>query len=107
MPAADKSGTSDPYILVWDTMPEEKRTKTVEDNNNPLFYEVLELDYEVDNPDDLESYPPFIFDCYDTDAGVLDSTDDFLGRAIIEPEDCALIDQKTLEEFQNQEMNVL
>lgn len=49
LPAADKSGTSDPYILCWDTVPEVKKTEVVEDNNNPLFYEVLELDYEVEN----------------------------------------------------------
>lgn len=100
LPAADKSGTSDPYIVCWDTVPEEKRTKTVEDNNNPLFYETIELDYEVDDQKDLESYPPFIFDCYDTDAGITDSTDDFLGRAIIEPEDCAIITQNMLEEYE-------
>jgi hypothetical protein len=51
----------------------------------------LELDYEVDDQKDLESYPPFIFDVYDEDKGITDSTDDFLGRAIIEPEDCAII----------------
>jgi hypothetical protein len=106
LPAADKSGTSDPYITIWDTVPEKKRTQTIEDNNNPLYYEVVELDYEVENQDDLESYPPFIFDCYDADEGILDSTDDFMGRAIIEPEDCALITQEKLEAFNNQELNV-
>jgi len=90
LPAADNDGSSDPFIGCWDTVDEEKKTKVVDDNNNPLFYEVLELDYEVAAIDDLESYPPFIFDCYDHDDGVFDSTPDFLGRAIIEPEDCAL-----------------
>lgn len=91
LPAADKNGTSDPYILCWDTVPEVKKTDVIEDNNNPLFYEVLELDYEVENQEDMESYPPFIFDCYDHDDGIIDSKDDFMGRALIEPEDCALI----------------
>ena len=106
LPAADKSGTSDPYIVAWDTVPEVKKTEIIEDNNNPLYYETLELDYEVENQDDLESYPPFIFDCYDSDTGLLDSTDDFLGRAIIEPEDCALITQEKLEAFNNDELAV-
>jgi hypothetical protein len=40
--------------------------------------------------EDLESYPPFIFDVFDHDDDIFDSTPDFLGRAIIEPEDCAI-----------------
>jgi hypothetical protein len=66
------------------------RTLTIEDNNNPLYYEVLELDYEVRDINDLESYPPFIMDVFDEDQELLDSTDDFLARAIIEPEDCVI-----------------
>ena len=62
---ADKSGTSDAYIKCWDTVAEEKKTRVIEGNNNPLFYEVVELNYEVEDKDDLESYPPFIIDCYD------------------------------------------
>jgi hypothetical protein len=58
---------------------------------NPLFYEVLELEYEVEDFNDFTSYPPFIFDCYDYDNEVLDTSPDFLGRSIIEPEDCAII----------------
>jgi len=90
LPSADDDGSSDPYIVIWDTVPEVKKTEVVDDNNNPLFYETVELMYEVDKIDDLESYPPFIFDVYDHDDGVFDSTPDFLGRAIIEPEDCAI-----------------
>jgi len=47
----------------------------------------VELDYEVDEKCEskLEMYPPFIFDVYDYDSGLMDSTDDFLGRAIIKP----------------------
>lgn len=55
-----------------------------------MFYETIELDYEVDKMNDLESYPPFIIDVYDHDDDLFDSTPDFLGRAIIEPEDCAI-----------------
>jgi len=48
-----------------------------------LFYECIELDYEVNDEKRLDTYPPFIFDVYDYDSGIMDSTDDFLGRAII------------------------
>jgi len=91
LPSADSEGTSDPFIIVWDTVEAEKRTKTLYKSTNPLFYEVLELEYEVEDFNDLTSYPPFIFDCYDFDNDVLDLSPDFLGRAIIEPEDCAVI----------------
>ena len=45
----------------------------------------MELDLEVTDSEKLETFPPFILDVYDEDNGFLDSTDDFLGRAIIEP----------------------
>ena len=71
----------------------------VEDNNNPLFYECIELNYEVDDQKDLESYPPFIFDIFDHDDDIFDSTPDFLCRAIVEPEDCgiSLLEQSQFE----------
>lgn len=47
---------------------------------------------------DLESYPPFIFDIYDHDDELFDSTPDFLCRAIIEPEDCAIVMQEEFEQ---------
>ena len=42
----------------------------------------------MDDPNDLESYPPFIFDIFDEDKEIFDSTPDFLCRAVVEPEDC-------------------
>jgi len=97
LPAADSNGTSDPYILVWDTTATDKvrkKTKVVEDNCNPLFYQTIEMDYEVENEDDLESYPPFIFDVFDHDDDLFDKTPDYLCRAIVEPEDCSILMQK-------------
>lgn len=86
LPAADSNGTSDPYVTLWDMSDgKTKRTQVIEDNVNPLYYEVVELDYEVRDIDDLSSYPPFILDVFDEDAELLDSTDDFLARAIIDP----------------------
>jgi len=90
LPAADSNGTSDPYVTIWDMSEKDKRTQTIEDNTNPLFYEVIEMEYEVRDINDLESYPPFIIDVFDEDNELLDSTDDYLARAIIEPEDCAI-----------------
>ncbi len=43
MPAADSDGQSDPFIKIWDMTTDEKKTKVIEDNNNPLFFETLEL----------------------------------------------------------------
>jgi len=45
-----------------------------------LFYQALQIDYDFL---DLDTAPPIVLDCYDTDDGLLDSTDDFLGRAVI------------------------
>ena len=42
LPGADKDGTSDAYLKLWDTMVEEKKTKVIEGDNNPLYYEVVE-----------------------------------------------------------------
>lgn len=52
---------------------------------NPLFYECLELEYEIlkDDINDLNCYPPFIVDVFDEDRELFDSSDDFLCRAII------------------------
>ena len=91
LPAADTEGDSDPFILVWDVAENEKKTKVMNNTTNPLFYEVLDLEYEVEDFDDILSYPPIIIDCYDFDNDVLKNDPDFMGRAIIEPEDCALI----------------
>ena len=64
-----------------------KQTVVIEDNLNPLFYQTIEMSYEVRDINDPYSYPPFILDVWDEDQDLFDSTDDFLGRAIIEPED--------------------
>jgi Ca2+-dependent lipid-binding protein len=90
LPAADSNGTSDPFVKVWDMSEKQKKTAVIEDNNNPLYYETVEMEYEVRDLHDLESYPPFILDVYDMDNDLFDSSDDYLARAIIEPEDCAI-----------------
>lgn len=80
LPAADSNGSSDPYIVLWDTSKTVKKTKHIEDNINPLFYTTMELNYEV-NTDNIDDMPPLIIDVWDKDFGL--DGDDFLCRAII------------------------
>jgi len=95
LPSADSNGSSDPFVQVWDMSDgKPKCTQTIDDNNNPLFYEVIEMDYEVRDINDLYSYPPFILDVFDKDEELMDNDDDFLARAIVEPEDCAIVRQE-------------
>jgi hypothetical protein len=78
VPAADDDGQSDPFIKMWDQSKEGgKKTKIIEDNLNPLFYETIELTYEANTPEDL---PPFLLDIYDWD---MIGDDDFIARAVI------------------------
>lgn len=62
------------------------------------------MDYEVRDIDDLYSYPPFIMDVFDEDDDIMDSKDDFLARAIIEPEDCAIVKQSDFENDRGKEI---
>jgi len=39
---------------------------------------------------DLNNYPPFIFDVFDEDQELMDSSDDYLARAIVQPKDCVI-----------------
>lgn len=81
MPAADSNGTSDPFIVVHDS-DKLKRTATIEDNLNPIFYEALDLIYEANS---IEEMPPFVIDCMDEDPALLGGkpTSEFLNRAVI------------------------
>ena len=97
LPSADFDGVSDPFITIWDVVEKEKKTKVMNNTTNPLFYEVLDLELEVEDYDDLLSYPPIIVDCYDYDDDFTKNDPDFMGRALIEPEDCALIFQSDFE----------
>ena len=62
----------------------------MEDNTNPSYYQTLEIDYEVRDFNDITTYPPFILDVFDSDTGLMDSSDDFLGRAMIFAKDCKI-----------------
>jgi Ca2+-dependent lipid-binding protein len=66
--------------MVYNPNGKDMKTKVVEDNLNPIFYEVKDIMFDCIS---LDLAPPFIFTVYDTDAGLLDYSDDFLGRAVI------------------------
>jgi hypothetical protein len=86
LPSADNDGSSDPYIKLWDTTKEIKQTKVIMDNNNPLFYETIEILIETSTVEDL---PPFIFDIWDKDA----LSSDFICRSVIHIKDANFSDE--------------
>jgi len=53
LPSADSDGQSDPYIIVWDSSKTVKKTRMIEDNNNPLFYDCVELEIEATKLEEL------------------------------------------------------
>ena len=84
IPAADEDGTSDPFIRVWNCGDEEVKTKVVDDNLNPIFYEVKDIEYDFNEINDA---PPIILEVYDADEGLISDSADFLGRAVINLKD--------------------
>ena len=76
---------------MWDTQTKKQRTAVVEDNTNPLYYETIDLHYEVSDPNNIDTYPPFIFDIYDHDDELFDSTPDFMCRAVIIPKEASIL----------------
>lgn len=86
LPAADSEGSSDAYIEAWSTDKEKQKTSVVEDNNNPIFFETLEIYADFTSPNEA---PPMILNIWDHDEGVFDS-DDFIGRSVIFLKDAAV-----------------
>lgn len=84
IPAADEDGTSDPFIRVWNCGEDKIETKVVDDNLNPIFFEVKDIEYDFNK---LEDAPPIILEVYDSDAGLISDSADFLGRAVINLKD--------------------
>ena len=80
IPSADSDGSSDSYISVWNPEGESYKTRTIDDSLNPIYFETIEMLYDMA---DLETAPPIVFNIWDSDNELLDNTDDFLGRAVI------------------------
>ena len=55
------------------------KTKIIEDSLNPIYFETVELLYDMA---DIENAPPIVFNIWDRDSGIVDS-DDYLGRSVI------------------------
>jgi hypothetical protein len=73
---------------------ERYRTQAVQDNINPIFYQTIDISY---NLQDRDSLSPIIMDVFDSDAGealggLMDGDDDFLARAIIHLKDASVAD---------------
>ena len=93
LPPSDDNGTSDPYVKIWspfkvnDNEKKMVRTRIVNDNNNPIFYNTVQsFFYAVD----YDWAPPVVLDIYDHDSGAF-SSDDYIGRSVIfldKAEDC-------------------
>lgn len=86
LPPADEAGHSDPYVQVYDPANPDVKTEVCNDTNNPIFYEVKEFTYSAHATSrgiDLAAAPPIMLNIYDFDDGLLDATDDLIGRAVI------------------------
>jgi hypothetical protein len=80
LPAADESGSSDPFIRLTDADTTHD-SQTIFDNVNPIFYEGLDILYEAGSKEEL---PPVIVDLYDKDESLVGKdSEDFLSRALI------------------------
>ena len=69
------------------------KTKMIENNCDPMFYELLELKLDFT---DIEELPPFIFDIYDVDKKLVGSDElDYIGRATVyvDPSDIKVISE--------------
>ena len=80
IPSADEDGASDAYISVWNQEGAPFRTKTIEDSLNPIYFETVEMLYDMA---DMENAPPIVLNIWDTDEDWTDNSDDYLGRAVI------------------------
>ena len=81
IPAADEDGTSDPFVRIWSAEKGDKiETKVVDDNLNPIFFEAKDAVYDFN---EKEEAPPIILEVFDSDAGLISDSADFLGRAVI------------------------
>ncbi len=92
MPSADSDGSSDPYISVWNPDDKKIMTRPIDDNNNPIFFEALEVYYEFDQ---IPNAPPIVLNIWDKDEDILDG-DDYLGRSVVFLKDAALTHDDTI-----------
>lgn len=65
IPSADADGASDSFISLWN--PDNKtaiKTQVIEDSLNPIYFETLEILYDLS---DMDNAPPIVMDIWDRD----------------------------------------
>ena len=81
MPAADWDGTADAKVRVFVPLGEDKETRVIPDNLNPIFSQVIDIPYQFNT---LEEAPPLVLSVFDSDKDeMFGGADDFMGRAFI------------------------
>ena len=84
-------------VVVYNTVDEDSNkermkkqvceTACIEDNCDPMFYQLLELKIDYTRGEPL---PPFILDVYDVDKNIIKSDDrDYMGRCVVNIDDVA------------------
>ena len=53
---------------------------------------MLDLNYEVEDEDNKETWPPLILDIYDQDMNFMTESTDYIGRCTVEPEDVVKVE---------------
>jgi len=82
LPSADSDGGCDPYARIFNPMGTDQRTRVIQQNLNPLFYDTKELVFECNA---VEDAPPITITLWDRDTEIFDfDGDDFLGRVVID-----------------------
>ena len=64
IPAGDEDGQSDAYVTVWNPSGDDHSTKVMEKNLNPIFFETVEMEYEMS---DIANSPPIVINMWDKD----------------------------------------
>jgi hypothetical protein len=81
IPSADADGGSDSFISLWN--PDNKtelKTKTIEDSLNPIYFECLEMLYDMS---DIDNCAPIVMNLWDKDENLLSTSFDYLGRCTV------------------------
>ena len=82
IPSADSDGGSDAFISLWN--PDNKselKTRVIEDSLNPIYFETLEMLYDMS---DIDNCAPIVMNIWDKDDNLIMSDSyDFLGRATV------------------------
>ena len=93
LPSADDDGSSDPFLQIFNTDGDDVRSSVIDDNLNPIYYESRTFDYEFNGG--IKNAPPIIISAFDTDAGFISSSNDYLARAVIYLDNASVNEDET------------